>query len=87
MDTEVKSILSRLRRIEGQVKGIQRMIEEEAACQEILNQVSAVKSAVNQVGVIMVKRYARECVLTSKDSQSLEEALEETLDMMARVIK
>ncbi len=87
MDTEVKSILSRLRRIEGQVKGIQRMIEEEAECQEILNQVSAVKSAVNQVGVMMVKRYARECVLNTQDTQSLEEALVETLDMMARVIK
>ena len=48
-----KSVISRLRRIEGQVRGVQRMIEEEGDCGEILNQIAAIKSAVNHAGIVI----------------------------------
>lgn len=86
-DAVRKSILVRLRRIEGQVKGIQRMIEEEEDCEQILNQVSAVRSAVNQVGVMVFKKYAKECILDTHDEQSFQKALDDTLEKMNRIFK
>ncbi|SHI09755.1 DNA-binding transcriptional regulator, FrmR family [Clostridium collagenovorans DSM 3089] len=56
-----KDLLVRLRRIEGQVKGIERMVEGNGCCRDILVQVSAVKAAMNKVGVIMFKNYANKC--------------------------
>ena len=54
-----KSIIMRLRRIEGQVRGVQRMIEEGSDCGEVLNQVAAIRSAVNQVGLLVLKTMPR----------------------------
>lgn len=82
-----RNILSRLRRIEGQVKGIQRMIEEEAQCEEILNQVSAVRSAMSQVGLQMVKCYTKECVMRARDTDTFEEALVDSVSMITRLLK
>ncbi|MDK2815257.1 MAG: CsoR family transcriptional regulator, copper-sensing transcriptional repressor, partial [Thermoanaerobacter sp.] len=48
-------LLRRLRKIEGQVKGIQKMIENDAHCVDVLVQVAAVRSAINSVGKILLK--------------------------------
>ncbi len=55
-------IVKRLRRIEGQVRGIQRMIEQERACREVLDQLAAVQQAVRGVSGLVAQRYARECI-------------------------
>jgi len=55
---ENKDILNRLRRIEGQVKGIQGMVEKETCCTDVLVQISAIRSAINKVGVLMIENYA-----------------------------
>jgi DNA-binding FrmR family transcriptional regulator len=47
-------LVARLRRIEGQARGLQRMLEEQRDCQEIVTQVAALKAAVEQVGLTMV---------------------------------
>jgi len=57
-----EEVLTRLRRIEGQVRGVQKMVEEGAACSEILTQVAAVTSAVKKVGLVMVQGYLEECM-------------------------
>ncbi|WP_343032830.1 metal-sensitive transcriptional regulator [Anaerotalea alkaliphila] len=57
MENENDAILKRLRRIEGQVKGIIRMVEEESTCDQILTQVSAVRAATNKVGGLILERY------------------------------
>ena len=49
-----KDISNRLKRIEGQVKGIQGMVEKDACCDDILIQISAVRSAINKVGSMMI---------------------------------
>jgi len=54
--------LRRLRSIEGQVRGIQRMVEEEKYCIDILDQISAVRSALNSVGMVILKRHIENCV-------------------------
>jgi CsoR family transcriptional regulator, copper-sensing transcriptional repressor len=61
-----KDIQIRLRRIEGQVKGIEKMIDNEACCRDVLVQIAAIRAAINKVGGLVLENYARNCI--SKDS-------------------
>jgi DNA-binding FrmR family transcriptional regulator len=62
MEREKKDVLLRLRRIEGQVRGLQRMVEEGSSCADILTQVAAVTAAIKKVGTVIVKTYMEECL-------------------------
>ncbi len=62
MDSGRKDVLLRLRRIEGQIRGLQRMVEGEVPCADILTQVAAVTAAVKKVGTVIVKTYMEECL-------------------------
>ena len=57
-----EDILNRLKKIEGQVKGIQKMIIDEKCCDDVMVQVSAVKSAMNKVGGMVMDRYISNCL-------------------------
>jgi DNA-binding FrmR family transcriptional regulator len=62
VDPEIKSSnLKRLRRIEGQVRGLQRLVEEERYCAEILVQISSVQEALRSVGRALMKNHLRHC--------------------------
>jgi DNA-binding FrmR family transcriptional regulator len=64
MKNEVRGkILSRVKRITGQVNGIQRMIEEDRYCVDILNQISAVRSALDALGVELLTNHLETCVV------------------------
>ena len=82
-----KNILLRLKRIEGQVRGVQRMIEEEAECNEIMNQIAAIKSAVNHVGILVFENHARDCIYRSMHEEDNEQSFNEVVKMMGRFIK
>lgn len=82
-----KKVLLRLKRIEGQVRGIQRMIEEEAECSEIMNQIAAIKSAVNHVGILVFENHARDCIYKSMNEEGNEQRFDEVVKMMGRFIK
>ncbi|WP_261663061.1 metal-sensitive transcriptional regulator [Deinococcus sp. Marseille-Q6407] len=56
-----RKILTRLRRIEGQVRGLQRMIEEGRDCPDVLTQLSGVRSALDAAGDVMLEQYASGC--------------------------
>ena len=58
-----KRIKTRVNRIAGQVSGIQRMLEEERYCVEILNQIAAVRSALDGLGIEILMRHLESCVL------------------------
>ncbi len=62
MEREKKEILLRLRRIEGQIRGLQRMVEGGIPCADILTQVAAVTAAIKKVGMVVVKTYMEECL-------------------------
>jgi len=64
METErqKKDVIMRLKRIEGQLRGIQRMVEEGVPCPDILTQVAAVTSAIKKVGTAIVQTYMEECL-------------------------
>jgi DNA-binding FrmR family transcriptional regulator len=56
-----EKLQNRLRRIEGQVRGLQRMVDEEAYCVDVLTQISSVVSALERVGTILLKDHVEHC--------------------------
>ena len=73
-------LIRRLRRIEGQVRGLQRMVEEEKGCEEILTQLAAVRAALDRVGVFVISRRMQECLESTGEPVS-PEALEAAFDV------
>lgn len=57
-----KDILLRLRKIEGQVKGIQGMIDKNTCCDDVLVQIAAIRAAINRVGGLILENYAKNCL-------------------------
>ena len=76
MKPRQKNCLSRLSRIEGQVRGIARMIEEERYCIDILTQLRAIKSALNKVETEVLKDHADHCVAEAIKSGSAKDQKE-----------
>lgn len=79
--------LGRLRRIEGQVQGLQRMIEADAYCVDILLQISAVQGALEQVQKLLLGRHIESCVtdaLRSGSKGDRQKKIDELLDVFAR---
>ncbi|WP_160671388.1 metal-sensitive transcriptional regulator [Clostridium sp. C8-1-8] len=67
-----KDILVRLRRIEGQVKGIHNMIDKNVCCPDVLVQIAAIRAAINKVGGMIIEDYARNCMGIPHDSEAEE---------------
>lgn len=61
----VDNIRRRLRRIEGQLKGIERMIEKDACCMDLLVQISAVRAATSKVGILILQNHFNQCLQES----------------------
>ena len=76
--------LRRLKNIEGQVRGLQRMVEEEKYCVDILTQISAVRAALNSVGMLVLHRHIETCV--SGAIQSGGEKRAEIIDELMSVL-
>jgi CsoR family transcriptional regulator, copper-sensing transcriptional repressor len=84
---EIKQqMLSRLRRIEGQVRGVQNMIDEERDCQEILQQLSAIRSAVQGTSVIFLQEYAVDCMvnLEVENKDEREKFVHDIINLMGK---
>ena len=84
--TKAKAI-GRLRRIEGQVQGLQRMIDGDAYCVDILMQVAAVQGALEQVEKLVLGRHIESCVtdaLRSGSKNDRQRKIDELLDVFAR---
>ena len=62
-------IMARLRRMEGQVRGVQRMVEEDQYCLDVLTQLSAIIAAARQTGLLVLEDHVRGCVLGSEHAQ------------------
>ncbi len=76
----------RLRRIEGQVRGLQRMIDEDTYCIDILTQVSAVTKALQSVAVGLLDEHVRHCVANAEEGQS-DEMVTEAVRAIERLIR
>lgn len=85
MSEEAKTDLGkRLRRLEGQVRGVQKMLDEDRDCQEIVQQLAAVRSAAHQASLILVRSYAAECLI-SDSRGSAQQVINELVDVLTKV--
>ena len=76
--------LRRLRRIEGQVRGIARMVDDERYCIDILTQISAVQAALDKVGLRLLEQHAAHCVIGPDDPAERAEKTDELMAAVAR---
>lgn len=83
---EIKEDLhKRLRRIEGQVRGVQRMLEDERNCVEIIQQLTAVRAAVQNATTFYVRAYAKDCLLDEPAQEKDREALiDDLINLMTK---
>jgi len=80
------NLTSRLNRIEGQVRGIKGMIENDAYCDDVLNQISAAQSALNSVSKLVLKNHISSCLVT-KIRNGEDEIVEELLVTIGKLYK
>ena len=59
------ALIKRLNRVEGQVRGVSRMVAEDAYCIDVLTQIGAIKSAIDQVGILLLGDHIKHCVTDS----------------------
>jgi CsoR family transcriptional regulator, copper-sensing transcriptional repressor len=79
-------LLNRLRRIEGQVGGIERMVEEDRYCIDVLTQISAVQAALDKVALGLMDDHARHCVVGGPEAKK-EERTEELMAAVGRLMR
>ena len=79
------ALLNRLRRIEGQVRGIERMVEEERYCIDILTQISAATTALDSVGLKILGEHVQSCVVGALASGDPEAAQAKSGELLAAV--
>ena len=83
-----EKLQKRLRRIEGQVRGIQRMVDEEAYCVDILTQLSSIVAAEEQVALLLLRDHVKHCVRESiEEGTDDDEKIDELTDAVARFLK
>jgi DNA-binding FrmR family transcriptional regulator len=81
-----KDLLDRLRRIEGQVRGLQRMVDEDQYCIDILTQVNSVLAALRAVGMGLLDDHVRHCVRESIEQGNGDEKVEELMAAVGRLV-
>lgn len=71
-----EALLKRLRRIEGQVRGVERMVEEERYCIDVVTQITAIEAALDKVALGLLDEHARSCVVGAEAAQQDERTTE-----------
>jgi DNA-binding FrmR family transcriptional regulator len=80
------TLIRRLRRIEGQVRGIERMIERREYCVDILQQTAALRAAVDSVALLILEDHVQGCVKTAAEQGDADRYIEEVLDVVRRTL-
>lgn len=85
-DKEYKDLLHRLNRIEGQIRGIKRMVEQDAYCTDILTQVAAANAALNSFNKVLLANHIKTCV-TEDIKEGRQETVDELVTVLAKLMK
>lgn len=80
------NLISRLNRIEGQIRGVKKMIDNDTYCDDVLNQIAAIQSALNSVGKILLEGHLRSCVVERLQEGEME-VIDELLVTMNKLMK
>ena len=89
-DAQKEDVLRRLSRIEGQVKGLRRLIEQDTYCVDVLTQISSVHEALRSVGKIIMRDHLQHCVtdaLRADDKARAERTYQELMDVIYKFAK
>lgn len=90
LDPQIKErTLKRLRRVEGQVRGLQQMVEDERYCADVLTQIASVHEALRAAGRELMRNHLRHCATAAINSgeESAEEMYDELLELMYRRVR
>ncbi|PIR17195.1 MAG: BCR family protein [Deltaproteobacteria bacterium CG11_big_fil_rev_8_21_14_0_20_49_13] len=79
--------LARLKRVEGQIRGIQQMVEAEKYCIEIINQINAARRALEQVALLVMKRHMGSCLADAIKTKGGEDKINELIESIDRFIR
>jgi DNA-binding FrmR family transcriptional regulator len=79
-------ILARLRRIEGQVRGVERMVEDDAYCVDVLTQISSIIASLRSTGMVVLEDHIRGCVVNASEDRQ-EDVLDELTGAIERFVK
>ena len=82
-----QQLLNRLKRVEGQVRGVHQMVENDRYCVDILHQISAIQSAMNKVSLALLEDHTHHCVVKAIKGQDGEAAIKELMDVMKTMTK
>lgn len=85
-----KKVAARLKRIEGQVRGLQKMVEEDRYCPDIMTQLASVHAALRGVGKVLMRNHLQHCVtdaLRSGDPVEAERTYDEVMELMYRHVR
>jgi len=85
-EEEKKTLCTRLNRIEGQVRGIKKMIESDSYCIDVLTQVSAAQAALTSLSRIIIDSHIRNCVVKGVEEGN-EQVLDELMDTLKKFMK
>jgi DNA-binding FrmR family transcriptional regulator len=81
------AVQTRLRRIEGQLRGIQKMVDDDRYCIDVLTQVGAVKAALDRVAMLLLKDHVEHCVADAIRSGDSAEKVQELTDAVGRFLQ
>jgi CsoR family transcriptional regulator, copper-sensing transcriptional repressor len=82
-----EQLLARLRRVEGQVRGIERMVDEDRYCIDVLTQISAIQAALDKVGLGLLDGHARHCMHEGAAEGRADEMATEMMAAVGRLLK
>ncbi|WP_183098410.1 metal-sensitive transcriptional regulator [Nocardioides pelophilus] len=85
--TEKQAVLTRLRRIEGQIRGLQRLVDEEQYCIDILTQVSAATKALEGVALVLLDQHLEHCLTHAADPAEAQQKLNEASAAIRRLVR
>jgi DNA-binding FrmR family transcriptional regulator len=84
VDPDTEALLNRLRRIEGQIRGIHRMLAENRVCEDVVTQLMAARSSLDQVGLLIIDRHIDRCLVGDADPAQALANLQQALRLWLR---
>lgn len=84
--TQNKPLIHRLSKIEGQIRGVKRMIEEDSYCDDVINQIEAVRSALKSIELLLLKNHIEHCVVQEIQQGDLS-GVYASLETMRKLVK
>lgn len=84
---EERGLMNRLNRIEGQIRGIKAMVEDERYCVDIITQVAAVQAALNSFNKVLLERHIKSCVVDDIKSGDSDATVEELCRILQKMMK